>query len=45
MSASSVAQQQELERVAASVQQMSKIANELQLVVSRFKLAGHGDQV
>ncbi|WP_040287658.1 methyl-accepting chemotaxis protein [Sporosarcina koreensis] len=45
VSASSVAQQQELERVAASVQQMSKIANELQLVVSRFKLAGHGDQV
>ncbi|GKV69024.1 methyl-accepting chemotaxis protein [Sporosarcina sp. NCCP-2716] len=39
VSASSVAQQGELERVAESVQQMTRIAGELQLVVDRFKLA------
>ncbi|WP_432353916.1 methyl-accepting chemotaxis protein [Sporosarcina sp. A2] len=39
VSASSVAQQQELERVADSVQQMTRIANELQQVVERFQLA------
>ncbi|REB06023.1 methyl-accepting chemotaxis protein [Sporosarcina sp. BI001-red] len=39
VSASSVAQQQELERVADSVQQMTIIAGELQQVVERFELA------
>ena len=39
VSASSIAQQQELERVAGSVQQMSRIASELQEVVERFELA------
>ncbi len=40
VSASSVAQQRELERVAESVQLMTRIAGELQLVVDRFKLSG-----
>lgn len=39
VSASSIAQQQELERVADSVQQMTRIAGELQQVVERFELA------
>lgn len=39
VSASSIAQQQELERVADSVQQMTRIASELQQVVERFELA------
>lgn len=41
VSASSIAQQQELERVAGSVQQMSRIASELQEVVERFELANN----
>ena len=39
VSASSVTQQQELERVADSIQQMTQIASELQQVVDRFELA------
>ncbi|MGG0645079.1 methyl-accepting chemotaxis protein [Sporosarcina gallistercoris] len=39
VSASSIAQQQELEHVSDSVQQMTRIANELQQVVERFELA------
>lgn len=44
VSASSVVQQQELERVADSVQQMTRIAVELQHVVKRFKLADIEDK-
>ncbi|MFS0577425.1 methyl-accepting chemotaxis protein [Sporosarcina sp. 179-K 3D1 HS] len=39
VSASSISQQQELEQVAESTNQMNKIAGELQAIVERFKLS------